>query len=277
LVVSSYTLGTEAAFEDRVRVAAEAGFAGIGLRAENYWDARTAGLNDDAMQAILDRHGVRVMEVEYLTAWGTAEDRDAAQREKEQAVCHMARTFGVTHLNAGLLERLPVEVIIEAFAALCRRVGDLTVGLEFMPYSGVPDLPTGWSVVRDAGEPNGALLVDAWHWARSGTTTEDLEPVPPDKIVAVQLCDVLAEPMTALREESLHHRLLPGDGYGDVVGMIRALQAKDVQPRIIAVEVISDDLVSRGLDLAAHTSITAAREVLSRCWAGPGVQAGSSA
>ena len=32
LVVSSYTLGTEVSFPDRVRAAARAGFTGIGLR-----------------------------------------------------------------------------------------------------------------------------------------------------------------------------------------------------------------------------------------------------
>jgi len=262
LVISSYTLGTEVSFEDRVRAAAEAGFTGVGLRAENYWDARAAGLDDDAMLAILDRHGVRVMEVEYITAWGTERDRDAAQREKEQAVYHMASTFGVTHVNAGLLERLPVDVITEAFAALCRRASELTVALEFMPYSGVPNLRTGWDIMRGASEPNGALLVDAWHWTRSGTKPADLAPVPADAIVSVQLNDVAEQPMDQLRKESLHHRLSPGQGYGDVAGMVRALKTKGVQPRVITVEVMSDELLARGLKAAAHAVIVAARKVL---------------
>jgi len=262
LVISSYTLGTEVSFEDRVRVAAEAGFAGVGLRAENYWDARAAGLDDDAMLAILDRHGLRVMEVEYITAWGTEQDRDTAQQEKEQAVYHMARTFGVTHLNAGLLEKLPVDVITEAFAALCRRAGELTVALEFMPYSGVPNLRTAWEIIRRANEPNGALLVDAWHWNRSGTTPEELAPVPADAIVSVQLNDVAEQPMEQLRAESLHHRLPPCQGYGDVAGMVRALKAKGVRPRVITVEVMSDVLLARGLEVAAQAVIVAAREAL---------------
>ena len=58
LVVSSYTLGTEVGFEDRVRAAAAAGYEGIGLRAENYWDAQSAGLDDDAMREIAAEHGV---------------------------------------------------------------------------------------------------------------------------------------------------------------------------------------------------------------------------
>jgi sugar phosphate isomerase/epimerase len=80
--------------------------------------------------------------------------------------------------------------------------------------------------------------------------------------VSVQLCDVAEHPMAAQRAESLHHRLPPGRGFGDVVGMLRALHAKGVRPRVVAVEVISDELVSRGLDAAARTAMSAARQVL---------------
>jgi sugar phosphate isomerase/epimerase len=262
LVISSYTLGTEVPFDERVRVAAGAGFAGIGLRAENYWDALEAGLDDVAMKDILNRHAVAVMEVEYLTAWGTEQDRDSAQQEKERTVYHMARTFGVEHVNAGMLEKLPVDVLTDAYTKLCRRAGELIVGLEFMPYSGVPDIDTAWAVVSGAGQPNGALLMDGWHWSRAAMTPADLEPVPAEKIVSIQLCDVAEEPMEPLRAESLGHRLLPGKGYGDVLGMVSALAAKNVDPKVVTLEVISNDLVGRGLDVAAATSYAAARELL---------------
>jgi hypothetical protein len=49
LVVSSYPLGNELSFPDRIRAAAAAGFDGIGLRAENYWDAERSGLDGAAM------------------------------------------------------------------------------------------------------------------------------------------------------------------------------------------------------------------------------------
>jgi sugar phosphate isomerase/epimerase len=258
LVCSSYTLGTEVAFAERVRAAASAGFDGIGLRAENYWDA---GLDDDAMLATARRHGVRILEVEYLTAWGTPADRDEAQQRKEQTVFHMARAFHVRHLNAGLLERLPLDVITGAFAALCERAGpDLTVALEFMPYSGVPDLATAWTIVQDV--PNAGLIVDNWHWARAGQEPPDLDEVPPQRIVSVQLCDVGAEPMAPLRAESLGHRLPPGQGYGNTVGLLQALAAHGVTPAVMAVEVISDELVARGVDVAAQVNGDAARTVL---------------
>ncbi len=265
LVISSYTLGTEVGFDNRVRAAAAAGFEGIGLRAENYWDATAAGLDDAALADISGHRGVRILEVEYLTAWGTAADRDEAQQDKERTVFHLARTFGVRHVNAGLLEHLPVAVITEAFAGLCDRAGeDLTVALEFMPYSGVPDLATAWQVLQDAGRSNSALIIDVWHWARAGMTAADLAAVPADRIIAVQLCDVLEHAMNPPRAESLGHRLPPGHGHGDAIGLVRALDEKGVRPSIVAVEVISNDLVSRGVEVAAHTCADAAREVLRR-------------
>jgi sugar phosphate isomerase/epimerase len=263
LVVSSYTLGTEVRFEDRVSAAAAAGYDGIGLRAENYWDARAAGLDDTAMCEIAAENGVPILEVEYVTAWGTPDDRDAAQQEKEQAVFHMARAFGVHHLNTGLLEKLPLDVMTQAFAALCDRAGDdLTVALEFMPYSGVPDLATAWQILHDAGQANSALIVDVWHWARAGMTPADLDPVPADRIIALQLCDVLEHPMQPPRAESLGHRLPPGQGYGDAVGVVRALRDKGARPRVVTAEVISDELVLRGVATAAQITADAAREVL---------------
>jgi sugar phosphate isomerase/epimerase len=45
LVISALTLGRDVTFEQRVRVAAEAGFVGIGVRAEDYLAARDAGLD----------------------------------------------------------------------------------------------------------------------------------------------------------------------------------------------------------------------------------------
>ena len=50
---------------------------------------------------------------------------------------------------------------------------------------------------------------------------------------------------------------------GDAVGFVRGLLAHDVHPKIVAVEVISDELVAGGVDRAAKTVAEAARQVLS--------------
>ena len=44
--------------------------------------------------------------------------------------------------------------------------------------------------------------------------------------------------------------------------MVRALAGHGVTPAVMAVEVISDELVARGVDVAAKVTADAAREVL---------------
>src|SRR6476469_4480891 len=262
LVLSSYCLGTTVSFAERVRVAARAGFAGVGIRAENYWDAQGAGLDDASMLEILGTYGVRLAEVEYLTDW--CGFRSADQQIKEQTIFHIARTFGVPHVNAGLIGPEPLESVVAGFAALCERARPLTVALEFLPFGAVPDLATLWAVIEEAGAANGGLLVDFWHWRRSGSTLDDLARIPAERIVSVQIDDVIEQPMEPLRPEALHWRLPPGRGFGNVIKLVRALRDKGVRPYVVSVEAMNDDLIASGLDVTARTLMTASRELLAQ-------------
>lgn len=266
ITISSYTLGTEVSFRDRVRIAKEAGFDGIGLRAENYVDAKNAGVTDEEMLSILDEYNMKVTEVEYITQWGTKEDRTEAQQEKEQNVYHMARLFNVKHINCGLLEMVPEEQIITALGELCDRAGELIIGLEFMPYSAVPDLATAWRVVKGCNRENAMLILDTWHWARAKQTVDDLAPVPAEKIVSIQVCDVLETPYEKLRDESLHDRVAPGEGYGNTEDFVKIIKEHNISPEVIGVEVISDSLVAKGLSTAAETVFKATKKVLDKAW-----------
>ena len=66
ITVSSWTLGDQCTFEERVKAAKEAGFEGIGLRAETYVDALNEGLFDADILAILEKYDMKVTEVEYI-------------------------------------------------------------------------------------------------------------------------------------------------------------------------------------------------------------------
>ena len=69
ITISSWTLGDQCKFEDRVIAAKNAGYEGIGLRAETYVDALNEGLFDKDILAVLDKHGMKVTEVEYIVLW----------------------------------------------------------------------------------------------------------------------------------------------------------------------------------------------------------------
>lgn len=252
LTIAAHTLGDDCSFAERVRAAADAGFGGIGLRAENYVAARDSGLSDADLRAILAHHNVRVTEVEFIDRWASTDD---ASHAKERLVLHMARAFGVGHVNVGLAEPAAPADVRRGLGELARRAGDLVVALEFLPYGAVSSL-------RAAGDlldvhPRIALLIDIWHWVRGDTSPGDLKDIPGERFVALQLCDVRATPMAAVREEALHHRLIPGEGVADIAAVLEAIGAAGARPDVISVEVASDALRSLGHHQAASVVATA--------------------
>lgn len=66
--------------------------------------------------------------------------------------------------------------LVESFGSLARLAAShgLTVDLEFMPWTRVPDLAAGRAIVEAAGEANGGVLVDALHLDRSATTLAEV-------------------------------------------------------------------------------------------------------
>ena len=132
ITISSWTLGDQCKFEDRVIAAKNAGYEGIGLRAETYVDALNEGLFDKDILAILDKHGMKVTEVEYIVQWAE-EHRSYEQKYKEQLCFHMCELFDVKQINCGLMENYSVEYTAQKLRELCQRAGKYIIGVEPMP------------------------------------------------------------------------------------------------------------------------------------------------
>ena len=252
----------------RVSAAAAAGFRGIGLRLSDYLSAE---LSDAEIRDLLDRHDVRVLELEHTWDWALGED------PAEEAMFGLADRIGVQHLNVPMFDAHPLGDLVEPFAALCDRAArhDVLVGFEFLPYSHVRTIGEVWQVVSTASRPNGGITFDLWHWFRSGGRPADLADVPAAAIVTVQLCDVRPEPAPDLMDEGRHHRLLPGHGTGDTAGALRALREHGVSAPV-SVEVFSDDLDTHPaadaarLAFDAGAAVLAAADVAPPSWARPG-------
>lgn len=171
-------------FEERVRAAATAGFAGVGLLGDEYAALRAQGTSVAEMRAVLDDHGVEVAEIEFLFDWMLDGERGEQSQAAERTLHAMADAFSPHHMNVGDInspeELPPLEVVAERFAGICDRAAEhgTSVAIEFLPWTGLPDLPTGWQVVEMAGRPNGGLVVDAWHYFRSGGDEQLLRSLP---------------------------------------------------------------------------------------------------
>lgn len=219
-------------FVDRVAAAAEAGFVGIGLLADDYVAQRRAGSSDEEMLAVLGEHEMRVEEIEFLYHWAYDGDRGAFARRHETVLFHMADVFRPHHLSLGEVEPPdelpPFDVVVERFAGVCDRAADhgLTVAFEFLPWTGVPDAAACWDVVAAADRPNGAVILDVWHHFRGADDDDQIRAIPPDKIVALALSDAAADVVGDLVEDTTAHRLPPGMGAFDlerVIGVVAGL------------------------------------------------------
>lgn len=152
---------------------------------------------------------------------------------------------------------------MEGFAAACHEAAryGLNVQLEFMPFTGIRDLPRAWQVVSAVGAPNGGIVLDVWHFRRSGSSLAELAAVPADRLFTVQLSDGPAEPEPDLWHAASHDRLLPGAGQLDVAGVLRAVCATGARPDF-GPEVVSDSLSTLGALEAATRAAAASHRVL---------------
>jgi len=263
LVVCANTL-RKADFPARVQAAGQAGFAGIGLRISDYHQAREAGLSDRDMASLLDSHGLQLVELEGVWDWVRSNQSTDTQAGAEEAtILHMAEAFGCRHVNISLFFPHEQAEIVDAYGTFCDRAAevDLLVGLEFIPYNEIPTLRAAKTIVDMAARANGGLTLDAWHYFRCGATAAELLALSASDIVAVQLNDVLPAAGPDLREEGRHHRRAPGDGAGDLTGLIGALKEMDVEAPV-EVEIFSDDLDAMEPAVVAQLALGKTRRVL---------------
>lgn len=152
----------------------------------------------------------------------------------------------------------------DKFAELCQLALPLglTIDLEFPSWTETPSLGEAARVLRAADQPNAGMLIDLLHFARSGSSIEDLRDLPPEWFHFVHVCDAPGD-IPDTTEELIHtarfERLFPGEGGIDVHGILGALPpglpyALEIPRATLAVQV--------GAKEHARLAITAARQHL---------------
>jgi sugar phosphate isomerase/epimerase len=249
---------------ERIAAAAEAGYPSVGLGPDDL--DRWGPVQD--LRRCADDHGIEVTELEFLVNWSVAGEPARESRAVEDRLYRLADALGPRHMNVGMREAkgemAPLEVVAERFAALCNRAAEhgLLVGFEFMPFRAIDTASAAWDMVRLADRPNGGIVLDAWHWFRGTPDPAMIKEIPPERIVVVQLCDGHAEPVGSLIEDTLDHRLIPGQGAWDLAGLIDGLRAHGVEAPV-SVEILSASLRSRPVTESATLSAEATRKLLS--------------
>ncbi|MFT4010516.1 MAG: sugar phosphate isomerase/epimerase [Nocardioidaceae bacterium] len=254
----------EAEFEARVRAAASAGYTGIGLHSRHRVKALAEGRTDADLRAILDDHGVAVVELEALSGWSCEDEAElVAARDREEEIYQLADAVGGRHiLVASMNLSGPRELMVERFAAICDRAAEhgLLIAFEFLPWTRVPDLAAAQQVVELAGRPNGGIELDSWHFYRGSASMDQLLTVPPELVVALQLDDALLTGDGTLLDQTWE-RLLPGQGELPLVEFLQALALRGIDAPL-GVEIISSELAAMPVARCAELTAEAMRAVL---------------
>ena len=269
LILSHFSLGRFRPFEERVRAAAEAGFAAMGLYIGDYQRLKAQGASDADLRAVLNHHGLRIVEIEALRGWSATgkagQDRDAYLKA-ETEVFTMSDALGPGH---------HVQVIgpytgtlddaAQAFAGVCDRAAEhgLAAAIEFLPeMTNIPDAATAMQIVTKAGRPNGGICLDSWHHFRGANDDDMLRAIPAAAIFTVQFDDGPAKRVDPdYYTDCTRHREVPGDGDFDLTGFLRLVAEMGVRLPL-SVEVMSAKLQDQTAGEITQRLADATRAVL---------------
>lgn len=243
-----------------LRASAEAGSAAVSLW--GFW----ADLCDAAgtpLRPELDTLGLDVVMVEAAMAWTTGDTADT--RAEAAHLAQVCDALGADRLMAVTMEPTlsSTSQATEGLAALAEIVapGGVRVAVEFLPWSGISDLRTAWTIIEPIADAG--IVLDVWHWQRQpgGPDPDLLRSLPGERIHVLQLGDAGPENDADRMTEAMTARLLPGEGVVDLDALFEALDAIGADP-VIAPEVFNTELAADGPGAAARRIVEATRRVL---------------
>jgi sugar phosphate isomerase/epimerase len=220
-------------WRDRCDQAARVGYDGIGIwhadiehQLETRSYAEIAKIAHDA--------GLTQFEVEFLMGFYLPEDSpEKAECDRMRPLIYeMAAALGAHHIKTGNLPPATVDVdhLAESLAGICAEAAERTdakIGYEIIPSDPqVASLDAALDLVQRAGAPaNLGIVIDTWHMAKLGITTDQLRELPADKIAFVEMSDGHFHNLDDFVYEVTCDRRLPGEGEFDIPGYLQAVQA----------------------------------------------------
>jgi len=249
--------------QDRAAAASRVGFTGLGI-----WHSDLAHLRArhslPEIKLILQDHGIRHLELEFLTDWFVDGERRTASDATRRMLLESAAALGARHIKVGdfFKTSVPMPKLIEEFAQLCHEAREhgTRIVFEFMPFSRIDSLTLAVELVTGAAQPNGGICVDLWHVVKLGIPYAAVAAVPPQYLLSIEINDgyLKAPPGMDMVTETTCHRSFCGEGEFDVRGFVALLRGVYAGPW--GVEVLNkaqrawalDDLTTRAYSTTAR-------------------------
>jgi sugar phosphate isomerase/epimerase len=230
---------------DRCEAAMRAGWSGIGLILDDLeYSIEKYGLS--GVKSILDDTGMKYFELEILMDWYFDGEARAKSDHCRRRFIELGGELGMRNVKIGAspFDKNPADFarMTDEFGRLCQDVAtvDATVAIEFMPFSPIRNVAEALIVAEGANQPNGGLMVDHWHVARANTPYSEVAQIPARFIKGVEMDDVGAQVKGSLFDDSTFNRQLCGEGSGDCVAFVNALDQAGCTLPYYGVELISE-------------------------------------
>ncbi len=214
---------------ERVAAVADAGYIGMGLIADDLLAIRNS-IGFTGLRDLIADHGLTHVEIELIERWWIPRGAPGNSYHVRDLLLDAADVLTPAFIKIGsdLGPRTsdPVALIGPLREVANQAVQHGTrIAIETMPFSLIETVPMGAEIVTAADHPGVGLLVDAWHVFRAGTSLDELRAaLTPEMIFGVELNDAATQVVGNLFEDTVHHRLLCGDGSFDLSGLIAALR-----------------------------------------------------
>jgi sugar phosphate isomerase/epimerase len=165
----------------------------------------------DAIRQLCDDAGVTIGYVDGLssplpgTPDGVSEERSYAMAEGLGA-----KAVNVVHLGG---HAVPFGEMTDVLGQVAQRAARRGLGIliEFLPDTGIPDLPVALDLVRAVGLDNLRVMLDTWHLARTGGGPHQLAGDAPALIGGLQVSD-RRKIQDSQPYVPMSGRYLPGEG-----------------------------------------------------------------
>lgn len=212
--------------EQILDAAATAGFRSVGL--DTVTSEGVAGIAE-----LLRERGLTCTDVGIL-ALGPNATADA------ERLAELAQASGATTCLVAWPAGFDGRRALEASADILAAAG-VRVALEFFPYGALPTLENALAECEAIGWERCGVLLDTWHFFRSGEPWQLLRSLEPDQISIIHANDAPAVISDDLIHESRHRRLPLGTGMFAVAEFVSAIDALGYDG-VISAEVLSDTL-----------------------------------
>lgn len=258
-----------ASLVDMIELAGRHGFPTISVPPHIYFASLEAGETPASLRDRLSRAGTRVTVIDCISAGmpgmpagATEFDGQTIPQFDARTCLKVAEELEAPIVNISLYhsQPVPIDEMAGAVGDICRMAAPAgrRIVIEFYPESGIASLQQAHAIARECGEPNCGVLLDTWHFARSGGTIAEIEELPPHAIGAMQISDRI-EPPPGTAYVPMTGRKLPGEGELPLNRIVAAACANS--PGITAeIEVFSQELSSMSLNDAAARTADAVHE-----------------